>query len=162
MRLWWLRHGYAGDPSTDPKTERERPLWPEGKAMALAIAKAMLKAGETPSVIFCSPFTRAIMTADIVGKAHGIQVNVIGDLAPMRPLEDGIIGLIANDNVKRIMLVGHVDNTTPGMRNLGGDVKWKDLVMAEVRRVKISRDDGSWKMRWALRPSNLGLKDYDS
>lgn len=162
MKLWVARHAYAGDPSTDPKKERERELLPEGKATALAIARTMAALAEIPKVIFCSPFARAIMTADIFGKELGIQVNVIGDLAPMRPIEDAILGLAAKGETKRIMVVGHVDNTTPAMENLGGDQKWKDLVMAEVRRVKFSRNDGSWKLRWAIKPSDVGRKDNKS
>lgn len=157
-----MRHGYAGDPSSDPKQERERSLTAEGRVMAKAIAQAMGDQDEVPKAIFSSPFARAIQTADIVGKLLGVQVNVIGDMAPIRPLEDTIYGLIKADDLKRIMLVGHKDNTTPAMNNLGGDVEWKDLVMAEVRRVEIDRDTCAWKWKFALKPSKLGLKDYDS
>ena len=162
MKLYVGRHAYAGDPSPDPKTERERPLTAEGKATALAVARSMGDLGEVPKVIFCSPFARAIMTADIYGKELGIQVNVIGDLAPMRPIEDAILGLAAKGEQKRVMIVGHVDNTTPSMNNLGGDSKWKDLVMAEVRRVRFDRDSGAWTLRWTVKPSDVGRKDYDS
>ena len=162
MKLWVGRHCVAGPASTDPKRERERPLIPEGVATATAIAKALKAAGEVPNVIFCSPFTRATMTADIYGKILGVQVNVIGDLAPMRPMEDTILGLMAHGEQKRIMIVTHVDNSTPSMNNLGGDSKWKDLVMGEVRRVKIDRKSGQWSLRWGMKPSDLGLKDYAS
>lgn len=162
MKLWIGRHAYAGNPSKDPQTERERPLTTEGKATAKAIAMAMRTAGESPKVIFCSPFTRTVMTADIYGAILGIQVNIIGELSPMRPMEDGILGLINKDRIKRIMLVCHVDNTGPAMRNFDDSDKWPDLVMAEVRRVDMDRKDGSWSLKWRLRPSDLGLKDYDA
>ena len=58
-------------------------------------------------------------------------------------------------------LVGHVDNTTPAMKNLGGNEKWDPLVMGEVRRVEMDRDSGEWKLNWGIKPSDLGLKDYD-
>lgn len=162
MRMWVCRHAYAGDSLPDPKAERERPLLPEGKATALAVAKALLAAGEVPKVIFCSPFMRTIMTADIYGKTMGVQVNVIGEFAPMRPLEDSILNLMSHGEQRKIMVVGHVDNTTPAMNNLGGDTKWKDLVMAEVRRVRIDRKSGQWSIRWGIKPSDLGLKDRKS
>ena len=159
MRLWLQRHAYAGPALSDPKAERERQLLPEGRATAKAIAQAMSAAGEIPKVIFCSQFTRTTQTADIVGKILGVQVNWIGDLSPMRPLEDQVIDLMSHGEVKRMMLVVHVDNSTPAMNNLGGDVKWDDLVMGEVRRVKIDRKSGAWKMKWQLKPSDLGLRD---
>lgn len=161
MKLYIMRHGYAGDAENDPKAERERPLLPEGKATVLAMARAMDVCGETPSAVFSSPFTRTTQTADIVAKYFGIQNNPLGDLAPIRPLVPSIEELVGYGKLKRILLVGHVDNTTPAMRNLDGDpnYKWEDLVMAEVRRVRIDRKTLEWRLRWGLKPSDIGLKD---
>lgn len=160
MKLWIGRHAFAGRYSTDPKTERERPLQAEGIKIAKAIGDAMVAADEVPSVIFASPFTRATQTADIYGKAFGAGVSVMDDLSPDRPLEDRILELMAHGQVKRLMIVGHVDNLPDAMNNLGGDVNFDDLVMAEVRRVRIDRKDGGWKLRWGLKPSDLGMTDY--
>jgi phosphohistidine phosphatase SixA len=164
VKLWVMRHAYAGDFSEDPKKERERPLKPEGVEMAKAVAGAMSEAGEEPKVIFASPFVRTTSTADIVGKALGIQVNIIDDLAPNRPLEDRVLELMGHDAMKRIMIVGHVDNTTPALDGFGSDdgSKWKDLVMAEVRRLKIDRKTGAWRVKWGVKPSDLGLEDHKS
>ena len=96
-----------------------------------------------------------------VGKALGVQVNVIGDLSPVRPLENTIADLIGSDKLKRVMLLGHVDNTTPAMNSFDGP-GWDKLVMGEVRRVRINRDDCSWSLKWALKPSDIGRKDYKS
>jgi phosphohistidine phosphatase SixA len=160
MKLWIMRHCYAGDWSSDPKVERERPLTAEGKATALAIAQTMATCGEVPAVIFSSPFTRATMTADIIGKELKVQVNWIGDLAPMRNLDTTILDLMSFPKARKIMIVAHVDNTTPSMNMLDGDVKWKDLVMGEVRRIKIDRDSGDWALKWALKPSDIGRPDH--
>lgn len=162
MRLWLARHGWSGPGLPDPKAERERPLLPEGIATIKAIAKAMRDAGECPNVIFSSPFQRAVDTADIFGRILGVQVNVIGEFSPQRPLEDGILGLMEHGEQKRILVCGHVDNTTPAMNNLGGDVKWKDLTMGEVRRVRIDRKSGQWKLKWGIKPSDIGRQDHDS
>ena len=166
MKLYIARHAFAGPPSLDPQIERSRPLLPEGKATALAIAKAMIAIGEIPKVIFCSPYARTTMNADIFGKAFalatgsGIRVNTIGDLSPDRPLEPSLLNLMSKGELKRAMLVCHMDNTSPGMNNLGGDQKWKDLLMCEVRRVKIDRKSGQWKLKWGIKASDIGLKDY--
>lgn len=154
-----MRHGYAGDPLADPKAERDRPLRAEGRAAALAIAKAMDACGEYPCSVFSSPYTRTTQTADIVAKYFGLPNDPLGDLAPVRPLVPSIEELVSYGKLKRILLVGHVDNTTPAMRSLGDD-DWKDLVMAEVRRVKIDRDSLEWCLKWQLKPSDIGLKDY--
>ncbi len=162
MKLYIGRHAYAGASSADPKKERDRPLTPEGRAMAKAIANAMAAAGEIPRVIFSSPFQRAIETSDIYGKTWGVQVNVVGEMAPVRPLTNSIADLLqAPEKLKRVLLVGHVDNTTPAMRELEDGDKWKPLVMGEVRRVTMSRSDLCWTLKWQIRPSDLGLKDYD-
>jgi phosphohistidine phosphatase SixA len=162
MRLYVGRHSYAGDFSPDPKKERERPLTPEGVTIAKSMAAALATADEVPSVIFASPFARTVQTADIYGKILGVQVNSIDDLSPNRPLEDRILELMTHKQVKGFMIVGHVDNTTPAFNNFGGDVDWDDLVMGEVRRVKIDRKTGAWKLKFQLKPSDIGLKDYPS
>jgi phosphohistidine phosphatase SixA len=126
--------------------------------MANAIAKAMVAAGEIPNVVFCSPYTRATQTADTYGRAFGVRVNVVDDLSPDRPLEDRILELIELCEIKKLMLVGHVDNTSPAMGNLGSD-KWPALVMGEVRRVNMDRKSGDWTLKWAIKPSDLGLRD---
>ena len=154
-----MRHGFAGQFSLDPKTERERPLLPEGKATVLAMCKAIDKAGEYPKSIFCSPFARTTMTADIVGKYFGVSVNVVGGFAPVRPLETEIYNLVSADRLKRVFICCHVDNSSPAMKNFDSPDKWKDLVMAEVRRVEMSRKDCSWTMQFVLKPSDIGLRD---
>jgi phosphohistidine phosphatase len=161
MRLYVGRHNFAGDYSADPKQERNRPLLPEGKRTAAAIAQAMSDAGEVPKVIFASPFERAKQTADIYGKLLGVQVNIIDDLAPNRPLEDRILELMGHKEMKRFMVLGHVDNTTPAFNNFGSKNSddWDDLVMGEVRRLSIDRKSGAWKIKWGVKPSDLGLRD---
>lgn len=161
MKLWIMRHGFAGDfIPNDTKAERNRPLKPEGKAMVKAIAQAMIDADEIPNVIFASPFERTKNTADIVGSMLLVQVNIVDDMAPNRPLEERLLEFMGHKEQKRIMLVGHVDNTTPAFENFGGD--WEPLVMAEVRRVKIDRKSGEWTLKWGVKPSDLGLNDYET
>jgi phosphohistidine phosphatase SixA len=162
LKLWISRHGFAGKPSADPKVERERPLKPEGIAMVKAIGQAMLDAGEQPKIVFCSPYTRTTMSADILGGMLGISVNVVGDMAPQRPLTpalQSLIGVTGSEQMKRVLLVGHVDNTSPCMTDLGTNDDWNDLVMAECRRVKIDRDTLEWSLKWGVKPSDLGLRD---
>jgi phosphohistidine phosphatase SixA len=166
VKVWLARHSWAGPSLPDPAKERERPLLPEGIKIAKAIAQAMLDAGELPNTIFTSPFARAIQTSDIYGKAFGVGVNVIGDLAPQRPLTPTLQELLSikgEEKLKKAMLVGHVDNTTPAMLDLDTDGEgWDDLVMGEVRRLRIDRKTLEWDIRWCVKPSDLGMKDHKS
>lgn len=171
MKLYVMRHGPAGPADDDPKVERERPLLPKGRKLVQTVADAMADAGEVPNVGFASPLARATQTADIIGAALGFQVNAIDDLAPNRPLEDRILEMMSHGEVKRMLIVGHVDNTSPAFSNLGGDMgkcardsdksdgDWPDLVKGEVRRLRIDRKTGKWKCRWRLLPSDLGFPD---
>ena len=119
-----MRHSFAGAPAadSDPQGERERDLKAKGVAMATAVGNELVsrKDDPLPSVIFTSPFQRAVSTADIMGGILGIRVNVVDDLAPNRPLDDRLLELMSHGEVKRIMVVGHHDNTTPAFNNFGG------------------------------------------
>ncbi|HEY2516974.1 MAG TPA: phosphoglycerate mutase family protein [Polyangiaceae bacterium] len=160
MRVYFMRHSLAGAPRDDPREERERPLTDKGRDLAKAIAQQMGEVGEIPNVIFASPYQRAIDTADIVGAELGLEVAVIGDLAPVRPLAPGILQIIGDGKVKRPLFVGHHDNTTPLMNDdLEGADQWLPLVKGEVRRVKMRRKDGQWSLKWCLCPSDLGFRD---
>lgn len=162
MKLFVARHHYAGDPNDDPKKEIERALWPEGKAAALAVATALLKKGDIPSCIFSSPYQRAIGTAFIYGKKLVANVAIIGDLAPIRPLANGLFSLIkAREKIGRVMIVGHRDNIEPLFRDLDGP-KFPDIAMGEIRRLDIDRKTGAWSLRWAIKASDVGFKDYYS
>ena len=164
MKLWIGRHCYAGNASDDPTIETSRPLVAEGIATAKAIANAMVSAGEIPNAIFCSGYQRATDTAFIYGKIFACPVVVKTALGPVAPLTDELSSWVqtkGREKLKRLMIVGHKDNTTPTMRDLD-DGDWNDLVMGEVRRVEISRADLSWKLKWMIQPSMLGLKDRKS
>lgn len=175
MKLFVMRHADAGAASKDPKKERERGLTANGIKTAQAIADAMVDADELPKVIFCSPFVRAVETADIVGKTLGIAVNVVGDMAPDRPIEDSILGFMKHDELKRFAIIGHHDNIDPAFNKFGGDMGdcllksdkdvdgvecfWPTLVKGEVRRLRIHREFGFWQCQWRLLPSDVGMKD---
>lgn len=154
----------------DPTKERTRGLTAEGKRIAAKIAAEIAKADKTPKMIFTSPFARAVETGDIYGRALGeatgkaVRVSNVGDFAPDRPLEPGIAGLISTDGLKRVMIVGHVDNTSPCFNTfnaVNGD-DWDDLVMGEVRLIEIDRKSLQWTELWRICPSDVGETDYKS
>jgi phosphohistidine phosphatase SixA len=194
VKLFVARHCWAGDSVSDPKKERERPLKPEGIAIATAMAQEMADQDEIPSVVFASPLVRAQQTADIYGKILGLQVSIIDDLAPNRPMDYQLLGLMGAGDLRRFMVLGHHDNATPAFNSFGGKMAkekrpdddqirtdlgyrdsstpgdnndnpkakgdWVPLVMGEVRRLRIDRVTGKWKVKWRLRPSDIGMRDY--
>jgi len=161
MKLWLARHAYAGDSvDGDPQGERERPLKKQGLAMARAIAQQMVANGEIPDVIIASTLVRAQMTADILGAATGATVDLSGDLSPHLPITDWLLTTIADNSIKRLMVLCHRDNIDPMMQSLAGGDDWPGIVMGEVRRVEMVRQTGQWSLKWQCKPSDLGLKDF--
>lgn len=129
--------------------------------MAKAIAGAMVEADEIPNAIFFSPYQRATDTAMIYGKILGCPCSVKSDLGPIAPLTDALSSWVktkGREKLKRLMIVGHVDNITPTMNDID-DASWDKEVMGEVRRISISRKDFEWSIKWAIKPSDLGLRD---
>jgi phosphohistidine phosphatase SixA len=159
VKLWVARHGFAGDVRRDPTEERNRSLTKEGRATVEAVAKGMRVAGEIPVLILASPYARTLETADIFGKVLDVRVDVLDELAPNFPIADTIARLAEDSEMHRLMIVGHVDNTTPAMEQLGSDDEWPNLLKSEVRRVKIDRKTGEWKLRWQLLPSDVAMPD---
>jgi phosphohistidine phosphatase SixA len=176
VKLFVARHSDAGAfIGDDPKAERERPLTARGKKLAQAVAGAMLDSDEIPSVGFASPLERTKQTADLLGGLLYFQVNVLDDLAPNRPLEDRILEIMGHKALRKFLIVGHVDNTTPAFENFGGDMgecyrpddedtigssnHWAPLVKGEVRRIKIDRKTGRWTCKWRILPSDVGFPD---
>jgi phosphohistidine phosphatase SixA len=171
LKIYVMRHSDAGAfIPNDPKAERERGLTKIGVKLATAVAKKMIATNNIPKVIFASPLERTKQTADLVGSILKIQVNLIDDLAPNRPLEDRLLELIAHKQVRRVMVVCHSDNTGPAFNNFGGDMgdwaidgdesgDWPVLMKAELRKLRVDRDSGSWDCLWRLLPSDLGFQD---
>jgi phosphohistidine phosphatase SixA len=160
LKLWLARHSEAGGPDRDPVEERERELTEEGEAIAEDVARGMKKAGEIPEVIFASNYRRASQTGDIFGKILGCDVDLIDECNPHMPLCEFIQTILADENSKRVMIVGHSDNMIPALEELGVD-ETDDFAKGEVRRYKIDRDSGKSKERWRLRPSDVGKYEDD-
>lgn len=162
MKLWLARHGSAGDHSTDPAKERERPLLADGRKVVEAMAAEMKRQGEVPRVIYCSEYTRAVQTADIFGKAFRCNVDIIDELGPHAAVK-ALLARIADEDedIARAMIVGHTDNLSPLYRDITGDDDAEDFVKAEVRRVKLDRESLEAEEKWRLMPSDLGLRDVE-
>jgi phosphohistidine phosphatase SixA len=159
VKLWLTRHSDAGAYSTDPVKERDRGLTKVGVGMATAIAKEMRTIGELPKQIYASEYARARETADIIGSILKVPVDIIDELAPHAPVLSMVKRFAGDENISAAMLVGHSDNFNLLYVELTGDDDLDDFAKAEVRRLKIDRDTLEAKLKWQLRPSDLGMRD---
>jgi phosphohistidine phosphatase SixA len=157
-----MRHGPAGEASTDPSTERWRCLTVAGADTVRAIAREMLLQDEIPNFILASEYSRTRDTADIMGTILGVRVDTLDEMMPAMPIKPLVDALLEDDNSRRIMLVGHTDNLDPFLEKATG-VKDDKLAKGEVRRFKFDRESGEAVEKWRVRPSDVGFEDeYDT
>lgn len=164
MRIYVVRHQFAGHYSTDPRGERERELLPRSRIAALKVANELRDRGEQPTIVLASPYARTLQTADIFAKVLGVNCDAVDALGPHFSLCDWFLNsLLDQDDVRRPMIVGHHDNLNVLFRDEVGGRDWPDIAMGEVRRLKVKRKDADWKVVSRLLPSDVGEEDkYDS
>jgi phosphohistidine phosphatase len=123
MRIYFLRHGEAGDRETWSGPDEERPLTDEGITEMQAVARGMSKLKLRVNEVVSSPLVRARETADIVAQKLKLEVReepalaagctfdalaqVIGAHAPAR-----------TDTKGGILLVGHEPDFSTAARSL--------------------------------------------
>lgn len=123
MKVYFLRHGLAGDPQQWQSDDFDRPLTDEGRERMAREAKAMAKLDLAPDAIITSPLVRAKQTAEIVA-----------DRLKMRPVEDERLEpgfdterlrQILQDHAKAdaIMVVGHEPDFSGTIGRLVGGAK---------------------------------------
>lgn len=66
MRLYIIRHAWAGDPGPEWPDDAERPLTDDGKRRFRQVVDALGERGFAPRLIVTSPYVRARQTADIL------------------------------------------------------------------------------------------------
>ncbi len=99
VRLYLVRHAKAapGDP------DELRPLTPEGREQARLLAERL--AAETIDAVVTSPLLRARETAEVLGRACGLEAVPDERLAP--GASSGDARLAAAGRGERVVLVGH-------------------------------------------------------
>ena len=110
MRILLVRHGPAVDPYAT-STDEARWLTEAGRRRVRKVAKALAELGLEPSIVFTSPFVRAVQTAEALASGQPRfegPIEVVRALAPeqgstaqaLAPLER-----VPNDAL--VFLVGH-------------------------------------------------------
>jgi phosphohistidine phosphatase len=136
MKLYFLRHGDAGDPATWGGDDAERPLTDDGRKQIAAGARTMRRLELDVDRIVTSPLVRARETAEIVALELKRKDRLVVDerlgssFGPERLAEI----LCENHGVHELMLVGHEPSfsATIGQVIGSGRVKLKKGGLARV------------------------------
>ena len=112
MNLFVLRHASAGTSTTDPDSDRKRPLDKEGVRDCLLLARVLNAMNVGFDLIVSSPLKRSLQTASLVAAETGYKSKVLrsDSLAPEATLKD--LKKLLNDYRDRdnILVVGHNPN----------------------------------------------------
>jgi phosphohistidine phosphatase len=157
MKLYFLRHGVAGDPGEWQGRDFDRPLTREGVRRMEREAKTFADLGLDPDVVLTSPLVRAKQTADIAAgalKAHVVADERLGpDFNASRLAEL----LKEHSDSRSLMLVGHEPNMSETIGQIVGgakiDLKKGGLVLVDVADPNVV----SGVLVWLISPKVLLL-----
>ncbi len=159
MDLFLLRHGIAVEREEWEGDDRERPLSEDGVSRMQAEAKTMASLGLGLERIFCSPFTRARRTAEIVAKALGLA-NALAEDERLQPGFDpaGLERILRERRgVKALMLVGHEPDLSRLIGKLtGARVEFKSGSLARIGLPDPKSPKGT--LLWLLPPAAMTMK----
>lgn len=105
--LYLLRHAHAGNPERWTGDDDDRPLSDKGRNQAERLGRLLAGSGSAPDLMVTSPRLRAVETAEIVGRALGVEVIVDRRLAGALHTEIVEDILAAAGPADRPCLVGH-------------------------------------------------------
>ena len=157
MKVYFLRHGDAGDPEKWRGDDAERPLSAEGRERTTLEARALAAMRLKLDVMLTSPLLRARQTAMIVAEALKMRV---GDDDRIVNLDSRKLkGILADhSDAGAIMLVGHEPSMSETIsRAIGGgdiDLKKGGLACFEMRDPDSSRG----RLLWLIPPKLLAEK----
>jgi len=158
MKLYFLRHGLAGDRETWAGGDFERPLTDAGKERMAREAATIAKLNLNLDVILTSPLVRAYQTAEIVARLLGMTDKLVKDerLGPgFSP--DQLAGILqAYPEAKALMLVGHEPDFSQLIGKLigGGRIMCKKGSLACV---ELNDKSLQGELAWLIPPSVLAL-----
>jgi phosphohistidine phosphatase len=157
MKLYFVRHGLAGDRDTWTEDDALRPLTKQGIARMKVSSETIKRLGVKPGLILTSPLVRARETADILGAALGI--NVVEEEALGFSFGIGALTHLLEeyDAVDDLMLVGHEpDFSIVVQAVIGGGrvtVKKGSLIRVDL----FSTHPPSGELVWNIPPKALAL-----
>ena len=160
ITLHLLRHAHAGNPAKWLGDDDVRPLSEKGRRQSERVGRLLADADEAPDLMITSPRLRALETANLVGKALGVDIVVDPRLAG--PLDADILTeiLLAAGPAARPCIVGH----DPDFSWILGEMTGVGAI--EMRKGAIARVDfegraivaGRGVLRFLVPPELLGTK----
>jgi phosphohistidine phosphatase len=107
MKLWWARHGEAGDPDQAP-SDHARQLTDMGRRQVSQLTRWLLEREEAPQLILHSPLVRALQTAETIAAEVGAGVIVMEERLLSPGIQTASLLRRLNDSgVTHIACVGH-------------------------------------------------------
>jgi phosphohistidine phosphatase len=159
MKLYFLRHGLAGNRDEWESDDSARPLTEEGIAKMKKSAATIAKLGLDLDLILASPLVRALQTAEIVAKQLNLQDKLVKDERLGADFSARfLVGIIAeHPNANGLMLVGHEPGMSDAVSHLtgGGRVVMKKGSLACVELPDPKSEKG--ELVWLLPPRVLAL-----
>lgn len=159
MKVYFLRHGLAGDPAQWEGDDFERPLTEEGRERMAREAKALAKLDLDLDAIITSPLVRANQTAEIVADKSKLHNRLKKDerLSPGFDAEQLRLILQEYQDAGAIMLVGHEPDFSATVGHIAGGAKMdlKKGGLACVDLPDVASLDGV--LLWLVPPKLLAL-----
>ena len=159
-RLYTQRHADAGERiEDDPEKDAARKITAFGQQQAWWTASVLREWDEQPSLILSSPLPRAAATAAIVSDILGVRLHLIDQLMPHLDVQWFLQRLLRDPDFNGLMIVGHHDNLLPALAAMNGiytspsDPPLAQMHMGEVRKLKVTPENGNIKEKWRLHPS---------
>jgi phosphohistidine phosphatase len=158
MKIYFLRHGIAGDRESWSGSDFDRPLTDEGRVRMDREAKSIAKLDLNIEAIVSSPLVRAKETAEIVAARLKLKRDPLVDerLGPEFDLVRLAAILSEQAELPAIMLVGHDPSMTEVLGELTGarlDLKKGGLACVEATNAQ----EGSGTLLWLATPKLLTL-----
>ncbi|MGF1464633.1 MAG: phosphohistidine phosphatase SixA [Sandaracinaceae bacterium] len=133
MRVLLIRHGEAVDGRTvaDPL----RHLTERGRRSAKEVGHAILERGLRPGVLLCSPYVRAVQTAEILAAAfgYGSTIPVTDHLRPGATTARALALLEPYERGRLVVMVSHEPTLSGMARFLAGRPDLLAFRTAEAR-----------------------------
>jgi phosphohistidine phosphatase len=150
-----VRHAHAGDPESWDGPDELRPLTRKGRRQAERLGAFLVRAGIRPDRIISSPKIRALQTAETIGHALGIDVDVDQRLSSGCSM-GRLDGLIGDSGARAPMVVGHDPDFSMLLSELLGsgpqEMRKGAFATIDVRRPLRA---GTGVLRWLVPPDLL-------
>ncbi|MBV8689126.1 MAG: phosphohistidine phosphatase SixA [Candidatus Eremiobacteraeota bacterium] len=153
MKVYFLRHGDAGDPEKWQGDDAQRPLSAEGRERTTREARALAKMPLKLDVMLTSPLLRAKQTAMIVAEALKMRADDDKRIVDLdaRKLQDL---LKDHSGADAIMLVGHEPSMSQTISSVigGGEI---DLKKGGLAYFEVADASSHGRLLWLLTPKLL-------